>query len=93
MKYLLINSNGDWSIQHVKRGSAAESRLVERLAFHVCGRALVCNTPNYLVQSIIEYLSNTLQHMSTQSLQYTVTQSLRGILIDGNFNIHFMFQG
>ena len=93
MKYLLKNSNGDWSIEHVKRGSFAESRLVQRLALHVCGHGLVCNTPNYLVQSIIEYSSYTIQHSINQSLQYTVSQSLRAIQIDGNFNILFMFQG
>ena len=93
MKYLLINSNGDWSIENVKRGSAAESRLVERLALHVCGHGLVCNTPNYLVQSIIDYSSYTLQHVINQSLQYTVSRSLRAIQIDGHFNILFMFKG
>lgn len=83
MKYILINSNGDWSFAHVKRGSVAESRLVERLALHVCGRQLVCNTPNYLVQSILEY--------SNHILQYSITKYLRGIQIDGNYNILFMF--
>lgn len=85
MKYLLKNSNGDWSIENVKRGSVAESRLVERLALHVCGHGLVCNTPNYLVQSILEYSNHT--------LQYTITKYLRGIQIDGHFNILFIFQG
>lgn len=85
MKYLLINSNGHWSIENVQRGSAAESRLVARLALHVCGHSLVCNTPNYLVESILEYSNHT--------LQYTITKYLRAIQIDGNFNILFMFQG
>lgn len=93
MKYILINSNGDWSIENVKRGSVAESRLVERLALHICGHGLVCNTPNYLVESILEYSSYTFQHMLTQSLQYTVSRSLLGILIDGHYDIHFMFHG
>lgn len=83
MKYILINTDGDWSFTHVKRGSVAESRLVERLAFHVVGHPLVCNTPNYLVQSILEY--------SNHILQYSMTQYLRGIQIDSNYNILFMF--
>lgn len=83
MKYLLMNSSGDWSIENVKRGSVAESRLVERLALHVCGHGLVCNTPNYLVQSILEY--------SNHKLQFSMLKYLRGIQIDGNFNILFIF--
>lgn len=85
MKYLLKNLNGDWSIDGVKRGSFAESRLVERLALHVCGHDLVCNTPNYLVQSILEYSNHT--------LQYIKSKNLRAIEINGNFSILFIFQG
>ena len=81
MKYILINSDGDWSIAHVKRGSVAESRLVARLALHLVGHCLVCNTPNYLVQSILE----------SNHILNTISKYLRGIQIDGNYNILFMF--
>lgn len=84
MNYILINSNGNWSIAHVKRGSLAESRLVERLALHLLGHPLVCNTPNYLAESIILEYSN-------HNLQDYVPKYLSGIQIVGHYHILFMF--
>ena len=77
MKYILRFSNGDWSIDNVQRGSFAESRLVARLALHVCGHGLVFNTPNYLVSAILDLL-----HCSN----YYTTSKLRTISIDGIFD-------
>lgn len=80
MDYKLINNQGDWSIQGIKRGSVYESRLISRLAAHIIHHSLPCNTPNYFVDSL---LGNT--------FSYRILRYLKGINISGNFVLTFIF--